>query len=354
MIVDDMEILRRDVKRLKLWGEDSGFIITEEAKNGWEALDKLESGSFDLVITDIKMPSMDGMELLRNIFEKNLCPFTVLLSDYAEYRYAKQGFLYGAFDYIAKPVEEQELKNLLVRIKKQLNDKIKQESELRTLQGIANDVMYTEEDTKQVVLLFQKGDPKAVAFASDLLDKIGIYFNTDRQKTLLLLHKVMHEIIEHTMKTHDWIGLFLDMDSLRIINFSNCSNWEGVKGQAVEVFEKLITNISRFVGDQNNRIVKQASDYILRHIDKELSVKTLSEKLFVNRAYLSEIFKQQCGMTVLEYITMVKMERAKKLLADGELKNYEIAEMLGFRDNEYFARLFKKHTGVLPKDFINL
>ena len=353
MIVDDIEVLRRDVKRLKLWGETSGFIITEEAKDGQDAVNKLEAGSIDLVITDIKMPNMDGIELLRNISEKKLCPYTVLLSDYTEYGYARQGFMYGAFDYIAKPVEERDLLKLLLRIRKQLDEKIQQDERVQALQGIADEALFIAADTKQVVMLIQNGDPKAASFASDLIENIGSHFNSDQPKTLHALQNAMNEIIAGTLRAHEWIEQFLDVEALKAVDYLNCKDQEEMKALAIDVLEKLITVVSRFMDCHNNKIVDQVCEYTLRHIDEELSVKTLSNKLFVNKSYLSEVFKQQFGMTLLEYITMVKMERAKKLLHEGNLKNYEIAETLGFKDNEYFSRLFKKYTGRLPKDYKN-
>lgn len=351
MIVDDMEVLQRDVKRLKLWGENSGFIIEEEAKDGQEALEKLQAKSIDLVITDIRMPNMDGIELLQQISEKKLCPFTVLLSDYTEYNYARQGFLYGAFDYISKPVEEKELAKLLTRVKNQLDEKLRQEQKLQVLQGIAEEALFIADDTKQVITLIQNGDPKAESFSSSLIDKIGLHFNSDQSTTLITLHSAIHGIISETVKNHEWIGLFVDVDDLKTVDYSNCKSKEELKALAMSVLEKLISVINRLIGCHNNKIVKQACEYTLKYIDEDISVKILSEKLFINKSYLSEIFKQQFGITVLEYITMVKMERAKKLLLEGNLKNYQIAEMLGFHDNEYFGRLFKKHTGVLPKDY---
>jgi len=84
LIVDDMEVFRRTLKRLKLWGDATGFVIISDSVDGQDALMKLEADSYDLIITDIRMPKMDGIELLRAVSEKKLCPVSVLLSDFAE------------------------------------------------------------------------------------------------------------------------------------------------------------------------------------------------------------------------------------------------------------------------------
>jgi two-component system response regulator YesN len=353
MIVDDMEVIRRDVKQLNVWGRTSGFIITEEAEDGVDALRKLEGSPVDLVITDIRMPNMGGIELLRNISEKKLCSFTVLLSDYTQYDYARQGFLYGAFDYLEKPVEEEELSKLLARIRQKLNERLQEEQKLKALQGFAKDVILTAADTEQVILLIKGGDPNAVAFTSNLIDTIGMSFQYDRVKTLLVLKNSIHEIIDEILQAHNWIELFLDVESLKPGDYTNCKDQIELKTLVLEELEKLITIVRRFLGCHSNSIVRQACEYVLKHIDEQVSVRILSEKLFISKSYLSEVFKQELGMTLLEYIHIVKMERAKRLLQGGNLKNYEIAEILGFKDHEYFSRLFKKYVGALPKDFRN-
>lgn len=351
MIVDDMEVLRRDVKRLKLWGENSGFIITEEAKDGLEALKKLEENPVDLVITDIRMPNMDGIELLRNISEKKLCPFAVLLSDYTEYNYARQGFVYGAFDYIGKPVDEKELANLLKRISKHLDEKLREEQKLNELQGIVEEAFFPAADVKQIIEMICNGETKASELTAAMVDTVGASFNYDKRKALLILKNAVNEIINETLKNHQWLTAFIDVKLLGNIDFENCKDWEEIKAAVVEVEEKLISAVVKFVGCNNGSIVKQACQYVLNHVDEELSVKTLSERLYISKSYLSDIFKQKYGVSLLEYITMVKMERAKMLLRDENLKNYEIAYKLGFHDNEYFSKVFKKYTGMSLTEF---
>jgi len=356
MIVDDMEVLRRDIKRSKLWGEDSGFVIAEEAENGLDALEKLESNSMDLIITDIRMPKMDGIELLRSVAEKKLGEVTVLFSDFTEYSYARQGFLYGAFDYLSKPVNDIELANLLDRIKKHLNEKNEQERKLQILQEVAERNLFIEDDTKQIVAQIQNGDyNKATLSFSSLIDKLSTQYDSEYLKIPISVQNAMHGIIDETMKNHDWLEKFVDADALKAVDYSACcGNLEEVKKMANHVLEKLGTVINRLMGCHENKIVRQACEHTLKHIEEEISVKALSEKLFLNKSYLSETFKQEYGITLSEYITIVKIERAKMLLAEGNIKNYQIAERLGFKDVEYFGRLFKKYTGMPLKEYGSL
>lgn len=350
MIVDDADVLRRDLKRLKLWGEASGFTIEAEAADGLEALNKLESSHFDLVITDIRMPNMDGIELLRSISEKKLCPVTVMLSDFTQYHYARQGFLYGAFDYIGKPVDEAELAELLDRIHRYL-DEIQEEERIRKeLQELAEDTQIILEEIKQVVAQIRSRSGNAAVLASDLVDMICKRYSSDHSKTYSIIKNALQQIAGETHQTYQWLDLYLDLDGLTA---AKCRDPEEMKESAKDSLEKLIGMIDKLMGSHSSEIVSRACEYVLTHVNEEISVKLLSEKLFINKSYLSEIFKQKFGMTLLQYINMAKMERAKKLLEEGKLKNYQIAELLGFSDCEYFGRLFKKYSGTLPKDYRN-
>jgi len=91
----------------------------------------------------------------------------------------------------------------------------------------------------------------------------------------------------------------------------------------------------------------------MTNVENNISISTISEALFLTKNHIGDTFKQETGMTVGEYITMVKIERAKQLVIEGTLKNYEIAQKLGYKDVEYFGKLFKKNTGVSPGEFRN-
>lgn len=131
MIVDDEPYIRQGLQILINW-EQYGFRICEEAANGNEAIKKLKKTDIDLVITDIKMPSMDGLELIEytreNISKK--IKF-IILSGFYEFEYAKKAIKYDVADYILKPVQREELLKVLEEYKenyyRQLENVKKQE-----------------------------------------------------------------------------------------------------------------------------------------------------------------------------------------------------------------------------------
>lgn len=110
--------------------------------------------------------------------------------------------------------------------------------------------------------------------------------------------------------------------------------------------DELLSIINRFIPCHDNIIIKNTCEYILMNVHEVLSIGMISDKMYISKAHLSEIFKQRVGITLLEYITMTKMERAKMLLLEEDKQNYEIAFQLGFRDYGYFNKVFKKYTGI--------
>lgn len=101
LLVDDKEAYRRGIQRMPFFrNTGSDFQILQTARNGKEALECLHENHIDLVLTDIRIPIMDGLSLLKEIHQNTLCGCTVLLSEYRDFTYAREGIVYGAFDYL--------------------------------------------------------------------------------------------------------------------------------------------------------------------------------------------------------------------------------------------------------------
>ncbi|MGN0642460.1 MAG: response regulator [Huintestinicola sp.] len=122
LIVEDDSALRFIYSKKKVWS-DCGFCIEDQASNGKAALELMEKKQYDLILTDIQMSFIDGIELLREIRSKGIQSEVVLVSSYDEFEYARQGLVYGATDYILKPAEDNKLREMLLRVKEKLDSK---------------------------------------------------------------------------------------------------------------------------------------------------------------------------------------------------------------------------------------
>jgi len=355
MIVDDMEIMRRDLKRLKIWGEQTGFVVTQEAKDGQDAVGKLRRGKVDLVITDIKMPVVDGIELLKKIIDEELSYCVVLLSEYSEFEYARQGIVYGAFDYIVKPIKEDKILELLKKACKCINKKKLEKEKVKKLETELEEkveIFYTPEDVEKIVNLFKEVDERVIEASANLIETIGAAVDYDLLKAAYVLKRITFTLIENLTEIYPWLHKLIHTSEYEHIDFTEFSNFLDMKKIFLQMIDEFIAKIRKFqYGSEMNSMVRNICKLVLEHIDTEVSVKIIADEMFLNQSYLSTLYKEKTGISLVEYITMVKMERAKILLYDINVRNYEIASKLGYKDVEYFSKLFKKYTGLTPSKF---
>lgn len=102
---------------------------------------------------------------------------------------------------------------------------------------------------------------------------------------------------------------------------------------------------------KHNRTLETAVGFIHRHYMQDISLNDVAGKAGMSSSYFSSFFKQEMGMSFIEYLTQFRMDKAKNLMMDPDLKLYNISEMVGYQDVKYFSRLFKKTEGVTPGEY---
>ena len=132
MLVDDEEEVRTSIIRKIDW-QDAGFEVIGDAENGKEALEKIEQNEPDVVLTDIRMPYMDGLEMAENIRQRYPSIKIVIFSGFDEFEYAKKAIKLNVIEYILKPVNVEELTAILKKIKKNLDEEIEQKRNVTLL-----------------------------------------------------------------------------------------------------------------------------------------------------------------------------------------------------------------------------
>ena len=122
LLVDDEALTREAISENIPW-KDLGFELIASCENGQEAMERMKETVPDLLLTDIYMPYVDGIELARYVYENHPDMKTVIISGYDEFEYAKQAVRYQVMEYILKPVTPSELMEVLLRAKESLDER---------------------------------------------------------------------------------------------------------------------------------------------------------------------------------------------------------------------------------------
>ncbi|MGN0299407.1 MAG: AraC family transcriptional regulator [Lachnospiraceae bacterium] len=115
----------------------------------------------------------------------------------------------------------------------------------------------------------------------------------------------------------------------------------------------LCESFSSHNKDYKNHIVVRVKKYINEHIEERLTLNQVAEVFNISPNYLSVLFSKYNDVKFTDYVNQSKIETAKKMMKKGDLKVYEISDILGFESAFYFSRVFKKITGMSPRDYIN-
>lgn len=127
---------------------------------------------------------------------------------------------------------------------------------------------------------------------------------------------------------------------------------ESTKEYLVKLFENVMSMRDRCAREYDSDIVEKAKKYIKEHYcNEELSLNLIASKVNVSPNYLSAMFSQKTGHTLVRYLTDVRMNKARELLKCTSMRSNEISEEIGYKDPHYFSHLFKKHHGCTPMQY---
>lgn len=119
VVEDEALIIKNVVKKIEQL--ELGFEVVETAKNGQAALEVIRDKLPDVIITDIRMPIMDGLQLLQQLYESDPTVRSVIISGYNDFEYAREAIKYNVTDYLLKPVDTEALYQCLFRLKIELD-----------------------------------------------------------------------------------------------------------------------------------------------------------------------------------------------------------------------------------------
>ncbi|WP_338018412.1 response regulator [Lederbergia galactosidilytica] len=137
------------------------------------------------------------------------------------------------------------------------------------------------------------------------------------------------------------------------MSFAQLDTSTQIKATAKAYLSTIIEQIGEWRANGIEGLLIQAKDYIDCYYHKSISLEEVAEQIGLSSYYLSKLFKEQYQVTFIEYLTQVRLEKAKNFLLEGTLPLKEIALTIGYKDPNYFSRVFKKETGLSPREYRN-
>lgn len=451
------------------------YCTVYEAVDGLDGLEKSKVYKPDIIITDIRMPRMDGIGMTQELRSQKCNAQIIILSGYAEFQYAQAALALGVAGYLLKPLVPSMVFELLekcfevIRIKKLTNiadrDNVDIFSERdidpiikfyanhdfekyligqvysQQLALLRNDIKnLCDENSNLLILNFQEqrfigfivpysdtddwllhkissivdhcpGTVCAYSFANTL-DSLFNHFERVRKaikssistgENMIFEEKVVHTVELENQEDNNFKKMFhklclsddyekcLSMllkylrklqdkrfshDTIIQSAVSSLLQFNGEKSFTEQInmccfeainniltaycFTDIETNVCNYfecvLNSQSNlpifsKPVNTVVDEINRLYNHPISLNSIADKLNVTPQYLSRIFAQETNKNFIDYLTAVRIEKAKSFIKTTDLKIYEVAERVGYPDSKYFCTLFKKVAGISPHQY---
>lgn len=221
-----------------------------------------------------------------------------------------------------------------------------------------SDAFFDTHDTaafeKQMLSMISEGDAKGLAslFASQSAGRPGkTSDNYLRQVKNIFISTVTlcsRAAIDGGMSAEEALTLS-DRYIQHSESFSNPEQIINLQHNMVMDYATLVSEQRE--GKQSNKFMRTVTGYIQEHLTEDLSVQQMAKDLFVSQSHLSVKFKKETGITLSAYITEQKIKRAMKYLKNTNKTLLEISAFLGFSSQSYFQNVFKKYTGMTPKQY---
>jgi two-component system response regulator YesN len=277
---------------------------------------------------------MDGLQLLRNAKRERLCSHIVLCSEFADFNYARQGIILGAFDYFVKPFDVSHFISMFTRIKNE------------TFESEASGLYYTEEITD----LFEKRSDDIHKYISSMLDEI-YDSESDLLKADKMARQICHSVFEDIFANNEWLELYVTQQDFYSFDGIDESNQESYKDRYNKILCSFFSEYCELYPYVNNEKIKEVILYILNNPENNLKQKSIATELYINSSYLSTVFFSQTGIRFVDYLNTVKLKRAAWLLKETDMKIVDIATRLDYKDLGYFSRLFKSKYNITPSGY---
>lgn len=359
MIADDESLVRIGLQSMLDWSK-YGYEIVGVYKNGAELWEAAQRDTPDIVFTDIRMPVMDGLELIEHLGTLKKKVNVIILSSYDDFEYTRKALRLGVKDYLTKlEVEPNELLEILESLQYESSD---------SHNHVALDLTSDGGEKQRMHQLEQQKEGKGRWLAAKLKDRETGY----SEEEFRALESLSKEILYRFRQT-EWI-----MQQNQVLHGFCWSNEaeEQDDGQSwvqwvIEAWQHAVEeklNLSIRIGcsdiglrHNDEQLLKEQAEsrcgqhkeswvqialaYIEDHFHESIRLEDVASQVHLSENYFSQRFREVMGRSFSDYVTELRVRKAKRLLQEENFSSEEIAERIGYPNANYFVRVFKKTTG---------
>ena len=413
LVCEDEDLIRKGI--CKIVEGVCRDVQVQECDNGLEGYKAIAMWNPHVVITDIRMPVMDGLAMIEKAQADGAQCSYVIISAYREFEYARTAVQIGVSEYLLKPFTEEELMQCLRKMKKKIVEQREQNRRSRqnslfavsqflreltdgecahpeTAQKILQEYGVTFDIEKDsVAVLLQMEDPlkywvdfqdkhTAKFCASNILgESLGpsynhAVFNAGASHLGILINVEKTGLSELQMQLEEICQLCRKLLKCRMtfsVSGIGCGiaeihrNWVMVQdsgpgreeGRAplnevdMDYYKKLLKTDSGRISKARQLVVDSLEYMMENYSDPDLSIEAIAGKMYVSSSYLRKAFQSLTEHTVMGVLLDIRMNQAACRIIRGDMRISDIAQDVGYRNPAHFSRTFKKQFGQTPVEY---
>lgn len=359
------------------------FQVCGTFSNGQKALEYLLSNQVHVVLTDIKMPKMDGLSLCAEIRKTNPFCHIAIISGYGSFEYARQALQYGVKDYLLKPIDFKELRTFLDSLADSLDDtnaSVNTSEEDIALffadmvYGICKSPAQINKNMAELQLPINLDKKPGHIFRLSLSkDEACVHWQYEKDRlpyafTNILRMKLNDTYVSNFISTGPYYYyIIVFMGEAQTILESDLAetvfDLSHIKCEIKDVFQfknlyelsscnvlKKFSETKEITSSDEDATIQKVKDYIHANYDKDISRQEISDMIYFSSAYFSRFFKEKVGVSFIDYLTTVRMEKAIELLQTN-LTIDEITRKVGYKSRNRFILNFRQYTSLTPSEY---
>jgi len=392
VIADDEPKIRRGIENMLDW-HGLNIKIVGEAEDGEIALEVIKEKEPHIILLDINMPFLNGLSLLQKLKDINNKSIVIIISGYDDFSYAQRALQFDVFDYILKPVNKKSMEEIITKAIYKLNEIEKENNYLEWMNKQLNENMYVlkktffsewlnnklrDEEVLEEMKFFNINFGNNIGIiVVKLVDKSNIEIIDKKWNTELLKFAIANLLNDKFQESDTKFIFDDDKKNIILVNkIDDMFEWISLGNELkVEISKYLKCNVIIEQANISNGILKIKDAYlkmisrvneinkyspmtllIIKYIEENyylngININDISEKLEVTSSYLSKLLKKETGVSFIDYLTNMRMKKAMYIMEDPTIKIYDVAELVGYSNQHYFCRAFKRAVGFSPTEY---